>query len=172
MLQTARLGIMTATHPIPTNPNEGMPMNKTWILVAHRAGARIFENDGPGTGLRPVDTITHPEGRLANKALGSDTPGRSFDSHGANRHALGKEHDPVETVAQEFARALAARLDAGRTKHAYGKLVLVAEPRFLGMLRAALPPHTATLVSATLDRDLGGTADHDLPSHLGAVVRL
>ncbi len=147
-------------------------MNKTWILVAHRAGARIFENNGPGTGLSPVDAITHPEGRLANKALGSDTPGRSFDSHGANRHALGKEHDPVETVAQEFARALAARLEAGRTKHAYGKLVLVAEPRFLGMLRAALSSQTTALVSATLDRDLGGTADRELPSHLGAVVQL
>lgn len=147
-------------------------MNKTWILVAHRAGARIFENDGPGTGLKPVDAITHPRGRLTNKALGSDTPGRSFDSHGAARHALGKEHDPAETVAQEFARSLAAQLEAGRTRHAYGKLVLVAEPRFLGLLRAALSPQTATLVSATLDRDLGGTIDRDLPSHLGAVVQL
>ena len=172
MLQAACLGIMMATHRTPTNLDKGMPMNKTWILVTHRAGARIFENDGPGTGLKPVEVIAHPEGRLENRALGSDTPGRSFDSHGANRHALGKEHDPAETVAQEFARALATRLDAGRTKHAYGKLVLVAEPRFLGMLRAALSSQTAALVSATLDRDLGGTADHDLPSHLGAVLRL
>lgn len=147
-------------------------MNKTWILIAHRAGARIFENDGPGTGLKHVDAIAHPEGRLEDKALGSDKPGRSFDSHGPGRHALGKEHGPAETVAQEFAHALAARLDAGRTKHAYGKLVLVAEPRFLGMLRAALSPQTAALVSATLDRDLGGTADHDMPSHLGTVVQL
>lgn len=171
MPRTARLGIMT-TRRTPTNLDEETPMKKTWILIAHRAGARIFENDGPGTGLKPVETIAHPKGRLENKALGSDKPGRSFDSHGAGRHALGKEHDPAETVAQEFAHSLAARLDAGRTKHAYTKLVLVAEPRFLGMLRAALSPHTAALVSAALDRDLGGTADHDLPSHLGAVVLL
>ena len=91
-------------------------MNKTWILIAHRAGARIFENDGPGKGLKHVDAIAHPEGRLENKALGSDKPGRSFDSHGPGRHALGKEHGPAETVAQEFAHALAARLDAGRTR--------------------------------------------------------
>ena len=57
-------------------------MNRTWILIAHRAGARIFENDGPGTGLKHVDAIAHPEGRLEDKALGSDKPGRSFDSHG------------------------------------------------------------------------------------------
>ena len=40
------------------------------------------------------------------------------------------------------------------------------------MLRAALSPQTAALVSATLDRDLGGIADRDLPSHLSTVVRL
>src|SRR5205814_8802780 len=26
-------------------------MSKTWILVAHRSGARLFENRGPGKGL-------------------------------------------------------------------------------------------------------------------------
>ncbi len=145
-------------------------MNKTWILIAHRAGARIFENDGPGTGLKHVDAIAHPEGRLEDKALGSDKPGRSFDSHGPGRHALGKEHGPAETVAQEFAHALAARLDAGRTKHAYGKLVLVAEPRFLGMLRAALTPQTAALVSAVVEKDLVHVADHDLAAHLGGMI--
>lgn len=145
-------------------------MNKTWILIAHRAGARIFENDGPGTGLKHVDAIAHPEGRLEDKALGSDKPGRSFDSHGPGRHALGKEHGPAETVAQEFAHALAARLDAGRTQHAYGKLVLVAEPRFLGMLRAALTPQTAALVSAAVEKDLVHVADHDLAAHLGGAV--
>lgn len=145
-------------------------MNKTWILIAHRAGARIFENDGPGKGLKHVDAIAHPEGRLENKALGSDKPGRSFDSHGPGRHALGKEHDPVETVAREFAHALAARLDAGRANNVYGKLVLVAEPRFLGMLRAALSPRTAALVSATIEKDLGHVADRDLAAHLGGVI--
>ena len=145
-------------------------MNKTWILIAHRAGARIFENDGPGKGLRRIEDIPHPAGRLKNREIGSDKPGRSFDSHGVGRHALGKEHDPVETVAQEFARALAARLDSGRTKNAYGKLVLVVEPRFLGMLRAALPAHTAALVSATIEKNLGHVADHDLAAHLGGVI--
>lgn len=145
-------------------------MNKTWILIAHRAGARIFENDGPGRGLKHLETIAHPEGRLQNKALGSDKPGRSFDSHGPGRHALGKEHGPAETVAQAFAHALAARLDAGRTKNTYGKLVLVAEPRFLGMLRAALSPQTAALVSATVEKDLGQVSDRDLPPHLGGAI--
>jgi protein required for attachment to host cells len=54
----------------------------------------------------------------------------------------------------------------GRTLHAFGKLVLVAEPRFLGMLRAALDPHTAALVVKTVHKDLPGVSEKDLASHL------
>jgi protein required for attachment to host cells len=50
--------------------------------------------------------------------------------------------------------------------------VLVADPRFLGELRGMLDAATAALVSATLDKDLGGISNHDLPKHLGAVVSL
>jgi len=145
-------------------------MSNTWILVAHRAGARLFESGGPGMGLRRIEEIPHPEGRLENRQIGSDKPGRSFDSHGVGRHALGKEHDEAETVAQAFAHKLAAHLDNARAKNAYTKLVLVAEPRFLGMLHAALPPHTAALVSAEVEKDLGHISDHDLPVHLGGLV--
>jgi hypothetical protein len=36
----------------------------TWILVAHRGGARLLANTGPGKGLQLVYDIPHPEGRL------------------------------------------------------------------------------------------------------------
>jgi protein required for attachment to host cells len=49
---------------------------------------------------------------------------------------------------------------------------LVAEPRLLGELRAALDKPTAALVSATLDKDLIDIDDRDLPKHLGQVVQL
>lgn len=32
-------------------------MAKTWILVAHEAGARVFENRGPGKGLELVEHL-------------------------------------------------------------------------------------------------------------------
>jgi protein required for attachment to host cells len=50
--------------------------------------------------------------------------------------------------------------------------VLIAEPKLLGELRDALPPHTASLVSATLDKDLGGISDRDLPAHVGGTIPL
>ena len=54
----------------------------------------------------------------------------------------------------------------------FGRLVLVAEPRLLGELRAALDKPTAALVSATLDKDLVGIDNRDIPRHLGKLVQL
>jgi len=135
--------------------------------VAHRGGARIFENNGPGKGLQRVDVVDHPEGRLKNVEINSDKPGRAFDSFGGGRHSMGKEHEPTEEVARQFALSLAEKVHLGRTQNRFDRLVLVAEPRFLGVLRAALDSPTASLVSATLGKDLGGIEDRDLPAHLG-----
>lgn len=147
-------------------------MTTTWILVAHRGGARLFENTGPGKGLQRLDHIDHPEGRLKNGELNADRPGRVFDSFGAGRHSMSKEHEPKEQLAIQFAKRLGSLLDKGRASNHFHQLVLVANPRFLGELRAALPAHTAARVTATLDKDLAGVSDHELPAHLGAALQL
>lgn len=145
-------------------------MARTWIVVAHRSGARVFEQSGPGKGLEAVTTLEHPAGRLKNREIDSDKQGRAFDSHGTGRHAYSREQEPTEHVAAQFAREIAALLEDGRNGQKYDRLVLVAEPRFLGLLRAALSEQTASLVTATLDKDLGGIEDRDLPKHLQDVV--
>jgi protein required for attachment to host cells len=147
-------------------------MNNTWILVAHRGGARLFENKGPGKGLSLLHDFPHPEGRLKNKDIGADRPGRSFDSRGQARHALSNEQEPTAHVAEQFAKQLSTMLDDGRSHQRYARLVLVAEARFLGNLRAALSPPTAALVTATMDKDLGGVEQHNMPKHLGDIIRL
>jgi len=146
--------------------------NNTWILVAHRSGARLFENKGPGRGLILVSDIPHPEGRLKNKDIDADRPGRSFDSLGQGRHALSSEQEPTAHLAEQFAKQLSTMLDDGRNQQRYTRLVLVAEPRFLGNLRAALSSTTAALVTATVGKDLGGVEPHFLPKHLSDFVRL
>jgi protein required for attachment to host cells len=147
-------------------------INNTWILVAHRGGARLFENKGPGKGLNLLHDIPHPAGRLKNKDIGADKPGRSIDSHGPGRHSLSSEQEPTAHVTEQFAKQLSTMLDNGRHQQLYGKLVLVAEPRFLGSLRAALSTPTAALVTATVGKDLGGVGLHNMPKHLTDTIRL
>ncbi len=146
-------------------------MNTTWILVAHRGGARLFENPGPGKGLQLVEDIPHPEGRLKSGEINADKPGRAFDSFG-HRHGMSQEHEAADQVSLMFAKHLCDKLEKARAENRYAKLVLVAEPRLLGELRGALDKPTTALVSATLDKDLAGVENRDIPKHLGNLVAL
>lgn len=146
-------------------------MNNTWILVAHRGGARLFESKQPGEDLSLLHDIPHPEGRLKSKDLGTDKPGRSVDSHGT-RHAFVQEQEPAAHVTEQFSKQLSGLLDDGRTQHRYSNLVLVAEPHFLGILRAALSRETAALVTAVVNKDLGHVEPRDIPKHLSDAIRL
>jgi protein required for attachment to host cells len=146
-------------------------MNTTWILVAHRGGARLFENAGPGTGMQLVEDIPHPEGRLKSGEINADKPGRAFDTFG-RRHGMSQEHEAADQVSLMFAKHLCDKLEKARAENRFGNLVLVAEPRLLGELRAALNKPTAALVSATLDKDLIAIENRDLPKHLAGVVQL
>jgi protein required for attachment to host cells len=146
-------------------------MNTTWILVAHRGGARLFESKQTGKDLSLLEDIAHPQGRLKSKDLGTDKPGRSVDSHGT-RHALAQEQEPAAHVAEQFSKQLAGLLDDGRTQRRYGKLVLVAEPHFLGILRAALSDETTALVTAVVNKDLGHVESRDIAKHLSDTTRL
>lgn len=145
-------------------------MNTTWILVANRAQARLFEHTAAGKGLRLVRDIEHPEGRLTNHEIGSDRPGRSFHKSWTGTSPMGKEHDEAEQTAIRFAKQLSLLLDEGRTQHQFTRLVLVAEARFLGQLREALSRETSALVMASLDKDLPGVDARALGGHLESVM--
>ncbi len=147
-------------------------MDTTWILVADRAGARLFEQQGRGKLLTLLRDLPHPEGKLKNRDIDADKHGRSFDSMGQGRHAMSTEQAPTDRVAERFAKELAQMLDQGRMQNAYGRLVLVADPVFLGMLRAALPEPLAGKVAATVNKDLTHVNERDLLDHLGDILKV
>ena len=67
-------------------------MNNTWILVAHRGGARLLKTRA-GKGLNLLHDI-RIRGQTQNKEIGADKPGRSFDSH-ARTPFTGSEQEPT-----------------------------------------------------------------------------
>ncbi len=141
-------------------------MSTTWILIANRSHARLLETNWPGNSIQRLQDIPHPQGQLQNKDINSDRPGRSFDSVGQGRHAMSPKQEPVEHIAQKFALNLAELLNKGRISNAYDKLVLIAEPKFLGFLRVALDKSTASLVTQSVDKDLLEVKDEELNKYL------
>ena len=141
-------------------------MTTTWILSANRSSASLFESDWPGKSMLRIQDIPHPQGRMQNQDIDTDKPGRVFDSFGEGRHSTSPKQEPTEHIAQQFALDLAEMLNKGRLTNAYDKLVLIAEPKFLGILRAALDKNTESLVIQTVNKELLDVKEEDLAEYL------
>ncbi|HEX5655809.1 MAG TPA: host attachment protein [Polyangiales bacterium] len=147
-------------------------MSGTWIVVAHRAGARIFETHGRGSGLDYVQELRNEAGRLKDSELDSDRQGAAGHSSHHGQDSLSREQSPHERAAADFARELSRLLERGRNEHAYDDVVLVAEPGFLGMLREALDAPTASLVRAEIPKNLSKMDMQALTPYLAETVAL
>ena len=143
----------------------------TWILIADAARARIIAHTGPGKGLQAVPNRTFDHDLQGNQDIMADREGRSFSSgSGGRRSAMERPSDPARRDKQAFAGELAGVLEKDLQKGAYDRLVMVAPPKMLGDLRAALASNVSDAVYGELDKDLTHVADRDLPPHLDGVL--
>ncbi len=146
-------------------------MKTTWILAANRSGAKVYQHTTPGS-LALVRAIDNPDGRLLDRELVSDREGRTFESNSPRRSAADPQVDPARHEAMTFARSLAAVLDAGRVAHSFEQLVLMAEPRFMGLLRDALDRRTAATVVGSVTSELTNAPERDVKAHLRDLINV
>ena len=135
-------------------------MSTIWVLVADSARARLLEADGPRGALTELKSLVHPEARLRNQDLDTDTPGTTVPHADSHAHA-----------AEVFARELGDTLNEGWKDGQFDRLVLAAPPRFLGLLREVLPDGVLGCVGNEVNRDLLQFTDltelrHHLPERL------
>lgn len=149
-----------------------MKKNITYVLIADGARARIVYNDGVGRGLAPAfpNEFVAPASRVRTRDLGTDKPGRSFESADGSRHAMEPRTDRHREEKRQFAKSMARVLDQAAEKRAFNRLILVAPPKSLGSLRTAMKQKTRALVTAEIPKDLTNVSLHDLPRHLKNVM--
>jgi len=125
-----------------------------WYVVANRTEAGIYvERDDRSFAL--IECFYDPEGRLHERALDSDKPGRAVSSaSGKVRHALDRRFRRHEHLTLEFAKQIAEYLEIMRQRDRYDSLVLVAEPGFLGILNGELSSRVHARVVAEVNREL------------------
>lgn len=129
---------------------------ETRVIVADNARARIFASHSVINKLTETEGFAHPEARLNKGELVGDSSGKSVDQHGS----LDPATSPKEHEEEEFARLLGRHLKELHNEHHYEQLILIAPPKFLGMLRKVLPGPLDQLVTRSIDKDLTG-ADVD-----------
>jgi protein required for attachment to host cells len=141
-------------------------MKSTWILVADSSRARIFTADTPSSPLEEIEDFSHSEGRLHDREMTSDLPGKIRSEGGVGGHAFEQPTDPKKHEADNFAHRVAQYLEEAHNANRFKQLLIVAAPSFLGLLRNHLPEQIKKLVRFELDKDITTHSAADIRQHL------
>ena len=141
-------------------------MSQTIIVVADSTRARIFTADSAHSPLNEIETMAHPEGRLHDRDMTSDLPGKDSAGDGAGGHAYQNETDPKRYEQAEFAKRVANYLEESRKANKLSNLLIVAAPAFLGELRSHLSSETRDKIVFELDKNIADHSHEDSRKHL------
>jgi protein required for attachment to host cells len=136
-----------------------------WVLICDGRKALLTENEGDAgsPNLQVRQTLEHPD--LPTREQGTDKPGRVFAGVGERRAAT----EPTDFHALEeesFLKGTAAQLDRAVTEGRIRKLILVAPPPALGVLRRALTPAVRKIVQREIEKDYVRMPMHEVERHL------
>lgn len=144
------------------------------ILVADQAEADFYDMGHADETPRFAGGVGDPKAHLHDREIDSDRPGRVFDhapTAGGRRgatahHATDGERSPRKHEAGEFARRIVQILEKARREGEFDRLIVMAPPAFLGMLREALPDSLRSVMAAEVAKDLVHQPPSSLRSHL------
>ena len=116
-------------------------MSATWFVVLSQSSMKLFTLNKENKILTHLQTIMNPLVKLKAKDISRHRPGAGATP-------------PHDLIVQNFALKMARYLDGQRKKKQYAELRIAAEPKFLGLLKKALPVETLKVVSDWVLKDL------------------
>jgi protein required for attachment to host cells len=141
-------------------------MKLTYVLVADSTHARLFTADSPSSPLNELETLNNPEGRLHDRDITSDVPGKINGGSRAGGHAYTDETDPKDNLSVNFAKRIAKHLEEGRNSRHFEQLLVVSAPSFLGELRSQFSGQLSKLVCFELAKNLTTHSNEEIRRHL------
>jgi protein required for attachment to host cells len=131
---------------------------KVRIVVADERKASFYDTSRPDGPLLQQGEIANESASLKEQDLETDRPGRRFGS-GGHHHGVDGERSTRQHELALFARKVALRIDQDRMAKAFDKLVIVASPKVLGLLRQSLPAPVQSFIAAEVPKDLAHHGD-------------
>lgn len=135
------------------------------IVVADGEHARFVQPDADNT-LRTIGSLDSASAHMRSRDIGTDRPGRSFESSGGAHHAVGQRHDLHSMEKNRFVRLVGEQINADSRSDEFDELLLVAPQRALAELLEALDTTARAKLIGTLEKDLVKTPDHEMWAHV------
>ena len=141
-------------------------MRRTKMIVISDGEHARFVKLAEDNALRTEFCFDSASAHKRSSDLGSDKPGRGFESAAAGRHAVNQRHDLHELEKDKFSRYVGQRINEARASGGFDELIVVAPSRALAQIRETLQRATKDKLIGTLAKDLVKVPDHELRPHL------
>lgn len=126
----------------------------TWVVAADQSRARLFSAAVPNAPLQEMEDLLNPVAHQRETDLVSDRPGRIVKGMSGPGRGVGQNESHKGRAAEQFASTVCKRLAKARNAGKLGRLYVIAEPHFLGMMRNHMDPATKALIADEINKDV------------------
>lgn len=128
------------------------------VVVADERRATFFDVTRP-TSLQEAGAVENPVAGLKDTDLETDRAGRRFGgaqggNGAAHHHGVDGERSTLKHDLTLFAKEVGRRVDADRVNHKFDKLVIVAPPKMLGLIRQSISTSLQSMIAGEVPKDL------------------
>lgn len=138
-----------------------MPKTTTWIASINSHAAKFFE--------RTEAETSDPKLVLelaAELDSNHEKPGRTFNSVGSVRHGIEPHTDRRDVEKQKFAEQISKSLTNAEKENCFGKLILLASPKMLGILDKILDKKVQSKIISKSAINVTGLDAHGIRKYL------
>ena len=143
-----------------------MKQNRTWIVVADGAKARILLYTARQKGVQQLPNGEFHDSHLSTHELVTDRQSRVHESVGAARHAVEPRIDPHEQREEQFLARVAVHLERAEQRGEFEHLVVAAPATALGDLRKRFGPVLQKRLFAEIVHDYAHQSNDSVYQHI------
>lgn len=136
-----------------------------WIIVANSSDCKIFSYYKDIHKLSLIEEIKHPENRLREHDLISDSYG-FYKKAGMHRSSYEPETSHTALAMDKFSREVAEKLNIGRIKNLFDEVILLMPATMGGRLCKHLNKNVQSMIRKVFRKNLVNLSDRDLKQYL------
>lgn len=143
-----------------------MKQNRTWIVVADGAKARVLLYKPHQKGVQQLPDGEFHDSHLPTHELVTDRQPRVHESMGTARHAVEPRIDPHKQHEEQFLARLATHLENAEQRGEFEHLVVVAPAIAMGVLRKEFGPPLQKRLFAEIVHDYAHQSNDYVYQHI------